>query len=426
MVRLKEAMGRPGKGIVAVIANAVACSDYWKSVMTDYVEHMAGLEMLGSKLASFKNKVQAATLTVTGLAALGEVLAELHLLKEGLRKGATSSLEEQSLQMVRSFSDMCKDDSDQETDIIQGLQRVLSDAIILWPEDVHLAEALQGLGQAMQKRSFADKVARLEQLANECWDVHLASPIDTEAVVSAWQVVLTAVEEPHLEAALAVADVGWKDTVWELIVEGFAFWAEYVFAADDYGVASDHYSGMTATLGKMVEVAGCKAHKSALQMFDAATAARQALSAVERLGKQNLDIIKADKDCATITSLKRAMVHWGSCEKVANFNGKHAVELVKCHIRLTNCVKEAEDKLLSLLADLEKLALKKVMTAIERLKPLAGGTENGTSWRQGFEGDWEAIMALAKATLFEHLDPEKLIAASTCLQEADTGIHTSH
>ena len=187
VVRLREAMGKPGKGIVAIIANALECNPYWRSTMVDYIEHLGGLQQYGSKVGLYIKQVQQAALDEQGLSELTIVVSELHLCKEALRSGACTALEQDCLNKVREFSALCRLDCKHDMAIISGLQKVLSEATILWPEDVQLAEALQTLGNIIQKRSFDDIVDKLEQAANDCWDAHITDPYRRRRLLNAGQ-----------------------------------------------------------------------------------------------------------------------------------------------------------------------------------------------------------------------------------------------
>ena len=223
-----------------------------------------------------------------------------------------------------------------------------------------------------------------------------------------------------MDPALAGADAKWKDTVWELIVESYVFWAEVVFGAEDYWESAEEFKEVISTIGKLVKVAGDKVHKSALRMFECAAATKETLHALMGLGSTGREIIAADKDLEHISALKRATVQWGSCEKVADINGKHRQEMTKCCLKLTDAVQEPEKKLLSVLQELEQRALTKLEASMSRLKPMAWGMDNGSSWRHGFDGDWDALLALARSTLFESLDPEELLATASSVEEVCT------
>ena len=303
--------------MVAVIANAIECSSFWNMLMTDYVQHMGALKQFGPKLKEFRQCLKSVELTVKGVDELGSIVSQLHLLREALRSGACTSLEDDALQILKAFIQQCRVKAElEDTQVITAMQRTLSDAVIHWPEDAELADALQSFGELLRQKNFQSKVNDYDEAVNACSELHKADSLDKEAVLQAWQYVQSLAAEAELEAALLSGGATWKESTSELLELGFAFWAKEVFAAKNYKEAEEAIKVVTQTMERLVQVLGDKQQSSCLTMFEAASSSIKAFHDLQELGQTLAEIILADEKMEALAALKRAVVQWGGCEKV--------------------------------------------------------------------------------------------------------------
>ena len=99
--------------------------------------------------------------------------------------------------------------------------------------------------------------------------------------------------------------------------------------------------------------------------------------------------------------------------------------MIRSHVILTNAVFPAEKLLLSVLHERERGSKGTLTKCIEDLEPIAGGTTDGASWCQDFDGEWDELLELAHKTLFAAADPSQLIDATENLQQACVGLSES-
>ena len=309
-MRLHQAMRKPGRGIVHVIANAVECDSYWSTLMTDYMQHLVGMQEHGHKLAVHLKTLATSELNDAGVAAIGEVIAEVHVLKSALRQGACDGLENEALAKSKLFLTSLQTSSSEKPSLklVDGMQKVLSDAVILWPEDVALAEGVQSLGNQLQKESFAQK---LMEVADLCLALFKAKINDIPAVEKAWAAVHEALEEAQLQAAMAVVDSSWRPKLTALVLQTFQFWAKEYLKSEDYQGAGEMMGIIPEAMSKLVPMLDDQELASTLSMFQAAEAVISGLLELWGIGDSYAAIMAADPEMQRVSAVLRSLAKWG-------------------------------------------------------------------------------------------------------------------